>query len=69
MSDERNPNPGAPRVSQMVDALSAVLSHRLEELDREIIQSTSEREVAALWRVRSIVRKVLRALCGHEQAK
>lgn len=56
-------------MSQLIEALSAVLSHRLQELDREIIHSQSEREVAWLWRVRTGVRKLCRALLGHESQK
>jgi RNase P/RNase MRP subunit p30 len=53
-------------MSQLIDALSHVLRDRLAEIDREIIRSQSEREVALLWRLHTGLRKLLRALVGHE---
>ncbi len=58
-------------MSTVVRALARVLRDRLSEIDQEIVRSQSEREAAWLWRVRTHVRQMLRALCGHghEQAK
>lgn len=56
-------------MSQLIDALSHVLRDRLAELDGEIIKSQNEREVAALWRVRSAVRKILKALTGRPEVQ
>jgi hypothetical protein len=55
-------------VSQL-SALARVLKHRVHELDQEIVRSTSERESAFLWRLRTSVRKLIKALAGHSPAR
>lgn len=56
-------------MSTAIRVLGRVLQRKLVEIDREIVRSQSERESAYLWRVRSNVRKVLKALIGHNEAK
>jgi hypothetical protein len=52
-------------MSRAIRVLRLVLKQKLSELDREMAQSQSERESAHLWRVRTNVRKVLKALVGE----
>ena len=53
-------------MSQIV-ALGRVLKHKLEELDREIARACTEHEQSYLWRVRGNVRRIWKALIGHEE--
>ena len=56
-------------MSYIINALERVLRDKIVEIDYEIIHSKSEREVAMLWRVRSNIRKVAKALIGHGGGK
>jgi hypothetical protein len=67
MSAERNPNRKDAGVSTAVRILGRVLRDTLAELDREMARSESEREQSMLWRMRSNVCKVIKALIGHEK--
>jgi hypothetical protein len=53
-------------VSQLIDALSHVIRHRLGELDRHIIATQDPRELRYLWRVRRKLEDVWKALSGRE---
>jgi hypothetical protein len=52
-------------VSQLIDALSNVLRHRLGEVDRTILASKDPRELRMLWRVRRKLEDICTALTGR----
>jgi hypothetical protein len=56
-------------VSQLIDALSQVIRHRLGELDQHIIATQDARELRQLWRVRRKLEDIWKALTGREKAK
>jgi hypothetical protein len=55
-------------MSQLVDALSNVLRHRMGEVDHRILATKDARELRMLWRVRRKLEGVCLALTGRKAA-
>jgi hypothetical protein len=52
-------------VSQMIDALSNVLRHRMGEVDHRILAAQDPRELRMLWRIRRRLEQIHLALLGR----
>jgi hypothetical protein len=53
-------------VSQLIDALSHVIRHRLGEIDHRILAASDPRELRMLWRVRRKLEDIALALTGRK---